>query len=253
MTPRIMGGELSAPDRSSLVDDRAAPIWLFLSRWFCNPLRTGAIMPSGRPLAEALARQIDGRTEGMVVELGAGTGIVTEAIIDSGVRPERMLVVEYDSRMAEHLRRRLRGIRVVEGNASRLGEIAREASITRVAAVVSSLPFLFMNVRQQCAILRSAFRLMANEGPFVQFTYGPVQPVSEPIVRRLKLGVSRADHVWLNLPPATIWRYERIGEPDQRLRTAFGTASNSGAAPRTHRHGHPRAENDPGNGCEQAY
>ncbi len=253
MTPRIIGGCLPARDRSSLVDDRAAPIWLFLSRWLRNPLRTGSVVPSGRPLAEALARQIDGRTEGMVVELGAGTGIVTEAIIDSGVRPERMLVVEYDSRMAEHLRRRLRGIRVVEGNASRLGEIAREASITRVAAVVSSLPFLFMNVRQQCAILRSAFRLMANEGPFVQFTYGPFPPVSELIVRRLKLGTSQADYVWLNLPPAAIWRYERNRELGQPLQTAVGAASNSSAAPQMHRHGHARAGNDPGNGYEQAF
>lgn len=252
MTSRIVGEELSALGRSSLVDDRAAPIWLFLSRWFRNPLRTGAIVPSGRPLAEALARQIDGRTEGMVIELGAGTGIVTEALIDSGIRPERILVVEFDRRFAEHLRYRLREIRVIEGNASRLGEIAREAGVARVAAVVSSLPLLFMNVRRQCAILKSAFRLMENEGPFVQFTYGPFPPVSEPIVRRLKLGVSRADYVWLNLPPAAIWRYERIGEPDQRPRTAVGAASNSGAAPRAHRDDPARAENDPGNGCEQA-
>ena len=253
MTPLIIDRGSSARDRSSLIDDRAAPIWLFLSRWLRNPLRMGSVVPSGRPLAEALARQIDGRTEGTVVELGAGTGIVTEALIDSGVRPERLLVMEYDNRMAEHLRRRLRGIRVVEGDASRLGEIAREASIARVAAVVSSLPFLFMNARQQCAILRSAFRLMANEGPFVQFTYGPFPPVSEPIVRRLKLGVSRADYVWLNLPPAAIWRYERIGEPDRRLQTAFGVAPNLSAAPQTHRHGRARAENDPDNGCEQVY
>ena len=75
-------------------------------------------------------------------------------------------------------------------------------------------------------------------------------PVSEPIVRRLKLGLSRPDFVWLNLPPAAIWRYERIREPDRRLQTAAGAESNSSAVQRTHGHGRARAGNDPGNGCE---
>ena len=74
---------------------------------------------------------------------------------------------------------------------------------------------------------------MTNEGPFVQFTYGPFPPVSGPIVRRLKLGVSQANQVWLNLPPAAIWRYERLGEPDRAGQTAVGAAANSSAVLRT--------------------
>ncbi|MBM3582557.1 MAG: hypothetical protein FJX37_11425 [Alphaproteobacteria bacterium] len=216
MTAQAVDGMPLASVRNGVMTDLAVPAWLFLSRWFRNPLRTGSVLPSGRPLAEALARQIDGRTRGTIVELGAGTGSVTEALINSGVRPERMLIVEFDSRMAEHLRRRFRGAHVVESNASRLGKIAREAGVTRAAAVVSSLPFLFMSIRQQGAILKSAFRLMATEGPFIQFTYGPFPPVSEPIIRRLKLKVIRADHIWLNLPPAAIWRYECLGKSGQQ-------------------------------------
>ncbi len=251
--PAVRGGvtiALDADNPGRFGGDQAAPIWLFLSRWFRNPLRTGSVVPSGRPLAEALARQVDGRTEGMVIELGAGTGIVTEALIDSGIHPERILVVESDRHFTEHLRRRLRGICVVEGNALRLGEIARKAGVARVAAVVSSLPFLFMDVRHQCMILKSAFRLMAYEGPFVQFTYGPFSPVPESIIRRFGLEVNFADYVWLNLPPAAVWRYERIREPDQQLRPA--AASNSNAAPPTHRYDRACVGSDSRDDCEQA-
>ncbi|OZA81797.1 MAG: phospholipid methyltransferase, partial [Azorhizobium sp. 39-67-5] len=49
----------------------------FLQSWFQNPLKTGAVSPSGRALARMMASYLDPRIEGPVIELGPGTGPVT--------------------------------------------------------------------------------------------------------------------------------------------------------------------------------
>src|SRR5262245_66124481 len=61
---------------------------LFLKRWLRRPFAIGAVVPSGRPLAEAMAEttlaNLDGQA-GHVVEMGAGTGPVTRAVFDTRI------------------------------------------------------------------------------------------------------------------------------------------------------------------------
>ena len=101
---------------------------LFLKRWLRRPLSMGAVVPSGRLLAEALAQTtlsaIQGR-EGHVIELGAGTGEVTKALLAAGIPGERLALVERDTELAAFLRRRFREPSIIEGDAARLRE--REA------------------------------------------------------------------------------------------------------------------------------
>ena len=78
-----------------------------------------------------------------------------------------------------------------------------------VDAVVSGLPLLSMSAGQQQAILSAAFSRLAEDGVYIQFTYGPVSPLREGIARRLGLVYTRTRRVWLNLPPATVYVYRR--------------------------------------------
>src|SRR4029453_7385811 len=116
---------------------------LFLKRWLRRPLATGAVMPSGRLLAEAMARTtravIDGRP-GHVVELGAGTGEVTKALLAAGVAPDRLVLVERDPEFATFLRRHFTGPRIVEGDAARLPRLLADHGMAPIPAVVSSPP-----------------------------------------------------------------------------------------------------------------
>ena len=62
------------------IDDKIADEGRFLRSWFEDPLRVGAVSPSGRPLARMMARYVDPQAPGPVIELGPGTGSMTRAL-----------------------------------------------------------------------------------------------------------------------------------------------------------------------------
>ena len=62
-------------------------------QWAVKPRSVGAIAPSGRQLARAMAAQVDPALPGSVVELGPGTGVITRALIERAAwRAGRSLV-----------------------------------------------------------------------------------------------------------------------------------------------------------------
>ncbi len=199
-----------APQRSKL-EERLADEARFIRSWFDSPLKTGAVSPSGRFLARAMARCVDPHDDGLIVELGPGTGPVTEALIERGVAPERLVLVEYDAAFCKLLERRFPHSRIVQGDAYRLSDTLADVIDAPVAAIVSSLPLLTRPERTRLALLDEAFALMGPEGQFVQFTYGLVSPMPLGLNRRTftLYRSETAQPVWLNLPPARVWRYTR--------------------------------------------
>jgi phosphatidylethanolamine/phosphatidyl-N-methylethanolamine N-methyltransferase len=187
---------------------------LFLARWLKAPHRMGAVVPSGRGLARAMAREIDPATEGNVVELGGGTGSITRALLERGVKPGRLIVVERDARLAAMLRKRFPGVKVVRGDAAQLSSLLLPLGVTSADAVVSSLPLLSMPKRLRGRIVEESFALLGAHGRFVQFTYGVASPLPAP---ELGLAGEVADRIWANFPPAAVWRFRRLAEPRARV------------------------------------
>ena len=70
----------------------------FIRSWIEKPLSTGAVMPSSRVLARTMARYVDPQSRGPVIELGPGTGPVTEALVEHGIDPARLILVEFNPR-----------------------------------------------------------------------------------------------------------------------------------------------------------
>jgi phosphatidylethanolamine/phosphatidyl-N-methylethanolamine N-methyltransferase len=144
----------------------------FLRRFLGDPKRTGAVAPSGPFLAHEMARAVDPLSEGLVVELGPGTGPVTKALIARGIGRERLLLVEYDPHFCKLLAERYGAARVVRGDAYALAATLSGHAVGSVAAVVSSLPLLNERPERRLQLLDEAFALMGPDGVFVQFTYG---------------------------------------------------------------------------------
>ena len=69
---------------------------LFLQEWLANPRRTGSVVPSSRQLAAAMARWLPADPESFVLELGPGTGIITEALLKHGLREEKLVAIEHN-------------------------------------------------------------------------------------------------------------------------------------------------------------
>jgi len=183
----------------------------FLRRWLQNPKAVGALVPSGRSLASAMAAEIDPNAEGAVVELGGGTGNVTAALLESGIAPQDIAVVERDPSFARVIAARFPEVRLLQGDAAELRRLLREAGIGPVKAVISGLPLLSIPDRVCLRIISEAIEALNEDGVLVQFTYGPASPVSRRILTRLGLQAQRSSWVVDNFPPASVWRYRPAG------------------------------------------
>ena len=186
----------------------------FFKAWVENPVLTGAVSPSGRFLARMMARYVDPSGRGPVVELGPGTGPVTQALIQRGVAPERLVLVEYDPEFCKLLKRRFPRATVVQGDAYDLPTTLDGVLDAPAAAVVSSLPLLMKPDPQRLSLLRDAFALMAPGGRFVQFTYGMISPIPRKArgVDPVPFVAEASPAVWLNLPPARVFAYQAASE-----------------------------------------
>jgi phosphatidylethanolamine/phosphatidyl-N-methylethanolamine N-methyltransferase len=182
----------------------------FFAKWLRQPRRIGGVIPSGEPLARVMAAQVDSALSGGVVELGAGTGSVTRALLGAGVDPGDLVVNERDETLYRLLIRRFPGLRILQGDAVHLRDMLAREGVGGVRCIVSSLPLLVMAQGVREAILRQSFELMGAEGVFIQYTYGPVSPVAEEQLRRLGLRGRVAERVWRNVPPATVWRFTSV-------------------------------------------
>lgn len=176
----------------------------FISTWLQHPLKMGAVSPSGRILARAVAAEVDPAVPGPVVELGPGTGPVTEALIARGIAPERLVLVEYDPEFCMLLRRRFPGATVIKGDAYTLGKTLAGIVKEPLAAVVSGLPLMTRPLNNRVRLLNAAIRLLRRGAPFVQFTYGTMAPIPS---RQRRYRITSSPRIWLNLPPARVWVY----------------------------------------------
>jgi len=178
----------------------------FLKSWVERPLVTGSVSPSGRMLARTMASYLDPGTAGPVIELGPGTGPVTEAILRRGIAPDRLILLEFNPDFCKLLRKRFPGVTVIEGDAYGLAQTLKGVLRRKAAGVVSSLPLFTKPLPQRLGLLDDALSMMLPNAPFVQFTYAVVPPIPKG---KGRYTASASNRVWWNLPPARVWVYRR--------------------------------------------
>jgi len=179
----------------------------FLRAWRANPKTIGAIWPSSPRLATAITRGIDAAS-GPCLELGAGTGAFTRALVARGLDPQQLTLVEMDTQFAQQLRRDFPDAYVHQGDAARLA--GAPLFVDGLAGVaICGLPLLNMPVKQQIGILRGTFSQLRPGGAVHLFTYGPRCPVPRRVLDRLGLRARRTETVLANVPPAHVWKLTR--------------------------------------------
>jgi phosphatidylethanolamine/phosphatidyl-N-methylethanolamine N-methyltransferase len=178
----------------------------FLKNWITRPGLTGAVSPSGKALASAMANEVPADGEWPVLELGPGTGPVTAALIKRGIAPERIVAVEFNPDFCALLAERFPGLNVMEGDAYDLPTSLPPGLTGPYAAVVSSLPLLNQAPEARFALVEAALDRLLPGGGLVQFSYGLGPPVKAVPGR---FTVRQAAFVLNNLPPARVWVYRR--------------------------------------------
>jgi phospholipid N-methyltransferase len=198
---------MSAPEAEAVEQGYVSPpSSSFFVSWLQDPLAIGAIAPSGRLLAKLMASGI--APGARVVELGAGTGTLTQAILKAGVAPCDLYVVEQNRRFAATLTRKFPLCEIVIGDAltlaKHLGGLAGAVDF-----VISGLPLLLFSTEQKRRLLEQSFSLLRPHGRLHQFTYGGRCSVPRALLDELGLRKSLIGISPLNLPPAFVYKIQR--------------------------------------------
>jgi phosphatidylethanolamine/phosphatidyl-N-methylethanolamine N-methyltransferase len=179
----------------------------FIRSWIEKPLSTGAVMPSSKALARTMARYVDTASNAPVIELGPGTGAVTEALVEHGVDPARLVLVEFNPDFCRLLRTRYPQATVVQGDAYRLRRLLETYVKEPASAIVSGLPLVTKPVRARLRLISDAMALLAPGAPFVQFTYAMVTPIPKALSG---ITAQASELIWMNVPPARVWVYRGV-------------------------------------------
>jgi phosphatidylethanolamine/phosphatidyl-N-methylethanolamine N-methyltransferase len=188
---------------------------LFFARWVLNPRQLGAISPSSRALAKliggaAVAEHREKLEQGhYILELGAGTGVFTKALLRAGVSPAQLICIELDHSLHGLLAQKFPGVHLIKGDARVLKQILPQDSEGRIIGVVSGIPFMTLPQAARAQIIGSIFDVLAPGGSLYQFTYSPFSSIS---TGQFDLRKKRVGTVFQNFPPATVWAYHRRGE-----------------------------------------
>src|SRR5215469_12828752 len=176
----------------------------FIRSWIERPLSTGAVAPSGKILARTMARYVDPRS----------TGPVTDALVEAGVDPSRLVLVESNPAFCRILRARYPQATLVQADAYAMRRMLETLLLQPAAAVVSGLPLITKPITMRLRLIRDAFDLMVPGAPFVPFTYS----VASPLPKRLGgFSVEASERIWMNIPPARVWVYRKSEVRAQRL------------------------------------
>ena len=192
---------------------------LFFRQWLRSPKSMGAVIPSSRVLARAVTEAVRWAPGEHVIELGAGTGAISQGLIDAGIPPDALMMIELDPQLFDYLRTRFPAVRVVNGDATRLVDIVRQLGITRVSTIISGLPMVTMPLAFQRAIIEQSFEVLGTDGYLLQYSYSPVSPIP---ARKLGVEAKLVKFVVRNVPPATVWRFRPRRHAGRRRRNGHG-------------------------------
>jgi len=190
---------------------------LFFERWIRNPFSVASITPSSAKLAQKMVDAIP-LSEGVVVELGAGTGAITKLLLDSGIAPEMIVIVERDPHFYDYLSLQYPFCKVVLGDALSLKAVLENSGVTSpVRAVVSGLPFLTLSACMQNSLLSQSFAITKDNGPFIQFSYSVKSPLKPEVREQLRVKENCTANVFWNFPPAKVWSFEGFANSQQKI------------------------------------
>lgn len=176
----------------------------FFKGWQQDKKGVGALLPTSSVTARRMASVIDTSSGLPVLELGAGTGVITKAILDHGVKPRDLVSIEYAPHFCDLLRKRFTDVDIRNGDVFELDTVLADRRDQTFDSVVSAVPMLSFPLERRIALMRDLLSRIPRGRPVVQITHGPMSPL--PAMPDLYT-ITHFDFIVRNLPPAQLWLY----------------------------------------------
>lgn len=178
----------------------------FFKGWMSNTRAVGSIIPTSSITARRMASVVDASSGRPVLELGPGTGVITKAILQTGLAPDRLVSVEYSTDFYNHLVERFHGVNFINGDAFDLDATLGALADTTFDCIISAVPLLNFPMHRRVALIEDLLSRVPAGRPVVQISYGPLSPV---VAMPDRYRISHLDFVVRNIPPAQLWTYSR--------------------------------------------
>ena len=178
----------------------------FLKGWLREPGQVGSVKPTGKATARAMASFVPVESDLPVLELGPGTGVVTDALLQRGVAPEKIVAIEYSSHFCEYLTRSFPGVNFIQGDAFQVKSLLKGTPWSRFSTVIGAIPLLNVPKPKRAELIETCLELMPAGGAFVQITYG-MRPPTPGVAGRYS--VEATERIMKNIPPAKLFIYRK--------------------------------------------
>lgn len=178
----------------------------FFKGWMHNTRAVGAILPTSAITARRMASVVNPASGLPVLELGPGTGVITKAILERGVTPEKLVSVEYSTEFYNHLKAQFAGVHFINGDAFDLERTLGALKGQQFDSVVSAVPLLNFPMQRRVELIEDLLSRIPFGRPVVQISYGPLSPV---VAMPSRYRIQHYDFVVRNIPPAQLWIYRK--------------------------------------------
>lgn len=174
--------------------------WQFLKSFLKSPKSMGSVMPSSHQLVDKMLDDLPWKSASTVVELGAGTGAVTEGIVQRLSSRSHFICFEFDDELHAALAQQYPHIHMAH-NALELQATLQQHGERAADIIISSLPFANFSDADQTKLITAISASLANHGHFVLYQY---TRQLEPLLERHFAQVSHS-YVLQNVPPAFVY------------------------------------------------
>jgi phosphatidylethanolamine/phosphatidyl-N-methylethanolamine N-methyltransferase len=181
---------------------------LFFKQWLKHPTQLGTFAPISKRLAKHAAQSaLRCVKEGEhILEIGAGTGRLTRALIKEGALKHGLKTVEIDKPMHTFLTDTLPEVEHIHGDATELHTLLPHDWLSKVGVIVSAIPLMYLKEPVRRRLMDQCFSAAKKDVRIVHVTYSPTSPLkkwdsidSQPLHR-----------LWMNVPPGFVWQYSKI-------------------------------------------
>ncbi len=184
----------------------------FLRGWMRSPSGVGSVTPTGRAVAGTMASLIPNDSNLPVLELGPGTGVITEALLERGIKPEKIVSIEYSEDFYRYLKKKFPGVNFLHGDGFSAASLLSDTPWRQFCGVIGAIPLLNFPRKTRADLIANCLDLVEPGGAFVQLSYGLRAP--SPSVPG-KISIEATDWIVKNVPPAKVYAYRLISKPCQ--------------------------------------